>query len=100
MNTTTEPLIVTRHEALVTVLSEDYKITGDVMPHAGAEEVRGRHVVGVLPLHLAAEAATLTVVDLQIPPDVRGRELTTDEVRRFSRGLVTYRVEKLSAHPV
>lgn len=74
----TDVVVVTRHSALVEWLKMQGLITGDepVIEHATSQDVRGKHVVGVLPLHLAAEAESVTVVDLDIPPEKRGKELS------------------------
>lgn len=90
-------IIVTRHASLVSVLAEDFGIfpDGEVISHATAAAVRGKDVVGVLPLHLASEASTITEVSLDLPPELRGKELTANEVRQHLKGLTTYRVEKI-----
>jgi len=88
-------IIVTRHPALVEVLREDFRIDGPVIAHATADDVRGKRVVGVLPLHLAAAAESVTEVTLNLPPELRGKELTTDQVRQHLVGLSTYRVEEV-----
>jgi hypothetical protein len=88
-------IIVTRHPALVQVLAEDYGYVGPVLAHATAADVRGKCVVGVLPLHLAAVAESVTEVTLNLPPELRGKELTVEEVRKHLKGLTTYRVEEV-----
>jgi hypothetical protein len=91
----TNTVIVTRHAALVEVLAEDYGYVGPVISHATADDVRGKCVVGVLPLHLAAVAESVTEVTLNLPPELRGKELTVEEVRKHLKGLTTYRVEEV-----
>lgn len=85
-----DALIVTRHAGLVEVLRADFGVEGRVISHATPEAIRGKRVVGVLPLHLAAEAASVTEVVLDLPADKRGVELTADEVRLYCRGLRTF----------
>jgi hypothetical protein len=89
-----EKIVVTRHPALIQLLLERGIVQGgtEVVGHATAEMVRGRHVIGVLPLELAAEAEMVTVVPLAVPPEMRGRELTVEEVRRYAGEPKTYRV--------
>ena len=89
-------VIVTRHPALVALLRER-GIEGRVLTHASPEDVRGRHVVGVLPLHLAALADLVTVPVMELRPEDRGRELTLEEVRERFRGLETYSVKKVDS---
>jgi putative CRISPR-associated protein (TIGR02620 family) len=91
-----ETIVVTRHKALLEFLKEgSYAYYGDipVIEHATVEDVKGKHVVGVLPMHLACHAASITEVILDIPPELRGVELSTDQLRECYRGIATYRVE-------
>lgn len=62
-------VVVTRHKALVEWLVLHGIIDADtpVIMHATADAVRGKGVIGVLPLHLAAEAECLTSVDMFVP---------------------------------
>ena len=91
------PVVVTRHPALVEYLTELGVVPAgtEVVTHATAEQVRGRHVFGVLPLHLAAEAASVTEVTLHVPAELRGVELTLEQVRQFSGPLVEYKVSRV-----
>ena len=91
------PVVVTRHPALVEYLAELGVVPAgtEVVTHATAEQVRGRHVFGVLPLHLAAEAASVTEVTLHVPAELRGVELTLEQVRQFAGPLVEYKVSRV-----
>ena len=91
------PVVVTRHSALVEYLTELGVVPAgtEVVTHATAEQVRGRHVFGVLPLHLAAEAASVTEVTLLVPAELRGVELTLEQVRQFAGPLVEYKVSRV-----
>lgn len=91
------PVVVTRHPALVEYLTELGVVPAgtEVVTHATAEQVRGRHVFGVLPLHLAAEAASVTEVTLRVPAELRGVELTLEQVRQFAGPLVEYKVYRV-----
>ena len=92
-----EVVIVTRHKALVDLLAE-LGIHGEVIPHASPEQIRGKVVVGVLPLNLAALAAEVITPVLDLRPEDRGRELTLAETRERFRGLRRYRVEDLGEY--
>lgn len=85
-------IVVTRHPALVKYLVETglIKPGAMVIEHASADQVRGKHVIGVLPLHLAVEAASVTEVPMDLPPDARGRELSIEEVRQYAGAPVRY----------
>lgn len=86
------PVVVTRPPALVEYLTEQGVVPAgvEVVTHATAEQVRGRHVFGVLPLHLAAEARRVTEVPLHVPAELRGVELTLTQVRQFAGPLTSY----------
>lgn len=94
-------LIVTRHLGLREVLLETGIATPEtpVVAHANADDVRGQHVAGVLPLALAAECASVTEVALNIPAALRGCELTAEQVREHMTSIRTYRVLELTARP-
>ena len=85
-------IIITRHPALVQLLAERGIIDGTeaVLSHASPEDVCGRHVIGVLPLSLAAMAASVTEVPLALAPEDRGQELGIDRLREVAGDAVTY----------
>jgi len=89
--------VVTRHTALVAYLIELGLITSEtpVVAHATKENVLNKDIIGVLPLHLAAWANTVSEVPLNLTPDMRGRELTIDEVRACAQPLVKYVVRQV-----
>lgn len=91
-------LIITRHKALVHYLVEIGLAAPNtpVISHATADDVRGRHVIGVLPLWLAHFAASVTEVPLRVPADARGRELSLDEVRQWAGDPTTYVIHRIS----
>ena len=92
-----EKIIVTRHPALVEYLKEMEIIDGNerMRTHATEEDVRGKDVIGVLPLSLASVANRVTEVTLNLTPEMRGRELSLDEIRSVAGDVTTYTVIKL-----
>jgi putative CRISPR-associated protein (TIGR02620 family) len=92
-----EKLIVTRHQGLVDYLKQEGIVDEgvEVTGHASAELVTGRHVIGVLPHSLSCLTASFTEIPLSLPPELRGQELTADDVRQYAGNPVTYRVEKI-----
>lgn len=94
------PVVVTRHAALVTVLEKRGLIPQgtEVVAHATAELVKGRAVIGILPLNLAVHAASVTTADLNLRPDQRGKELTVEEVEEALTGVSTYFVNNNETH--
>lgn len=90
--------VVTRHTALVAYLLELGVITSEtrVLSHAKEEDVLNKDIIGVLPLHLACWTKSISEVPLNLTPDMRGRELTLEEVRACAQPLVTYIVDTQS----
>jgi len=79
-------VVVTRHPALMGYLVSEgiAPATARVVTHATPEDITGAHVIGVLPLHLAALAACVTVVPLALTPELRGVELDEDQIRALA----------------
>lgn len=81
----TEQVVVTRHKGLVEYLKE-INLIGDravIVEHASVESVKDKHVIGVLPFSLAVHAKSLTEIPLNIPMELRGKELTVEQVREL-----------------
>jgi len=99
MRTRDIEIVVTRHPGLVEVLREQglVGLGCAVVVHATADDVRGKHVAGVLPLHLAALTASFTEISLDLPPELRGMELAADQVRQYMKGTVRYSVTVIEA---
>ena len=94
-------VVVTRHEALVDYMIEKGALEdslGENIPflsQATAEDVCGKRVIGVLPLSLAAEAAEVVVANLEnVPKELRGTELSLEQLREYCSGIDTYVVSK------
>jgi len=90
-------VIVTRHPALVGYVRELglAQLETPVLAHASANDIKGKHVIGVLPLHLAALAASVTEIPLALTPADRGQELPLERVREIASDPVTYKVSVL-----
>ncbi len=90
-------LIITRHPGLVKYLVEE-GIAGksvDCATHATPVLVRDKHVVGILPHSLSCLCRTFTEVPLNLPQELRGKELNVDQVREFAGPPVTYEIKRL-----
>ena len=88
-----ETIIVTRHESYVSHLVNIGVIEPGcrVVAHATPDAVAGKHVVtSGLPLHLAALAAKLTTVGLFVPAELRGKELSLEEVAQYAHPPASY----------
>lgn len=89
-------IIVTRHPPAVEWLRRR-GITGEAIAHIDDPgQIRGCHVIGNLPPHLAAEAAKLSMIELPSRTGVqRGHELSVEEMEAAGTALATYRVIRL-----
>ena len=71
------------------------EVTGDI---TSRDQVRGKHVYGNCPLWAAAEAASYTAIEvpnaLHLPPRVRGRVLSADELEHYGARLVRYVIRR------
>lgn len=80
-------VVASRHPALVVYLREigliDY--TATIHNHVGIGDIRDQHVVGVLPIHMLSYCASVTFVPIPTPKELRGHELTIEQVRQFAR---------------
>lgn len=120
-NQTANTIVITRHPALVQLLRErgiidpPCPVCGErpgeenefsschvvharpvtIVPHATPALVRGKHVIGVLPLGLAALATSITEIPLALSPEMRGKELDLSTLRQVAGEPVTYKVEVL-----
>ena len=89
-------IVITRHAPLVEYLHEIGIIddTARVIAHAAPDDVRGQHVIGVLPLSLAALCASVTDVPLSLTMDDRAAmqrgDLPIDRLREIAGAPVTY----------
>lgn len=94
-------LVVTRHIALLDYMREKCLLPVgcgvDVISHVeDPKEIKDRVVYGVLPYHLAVLTKTYVNIGLNIPPEVRGKELTLEEIRKYALPPVAYSVQKTS----
>jgi len=81
-----ESIVVTRHPALVQYLIELGLVPEGtpVVAHATAGDVKGKDVYGVLPLRLAVHARRVVEVPLDIPAELRGKELSLEQVKKYA----------------
>lgn len=86
-------VMVSRHPAQIEYLrSLGYE--GPVIAHATASDVAGQTVIGNLPLHLACLCKKVGCADMTLPSELRGVELTLEQVRLYSNGVRWYRVTR------
>jgi hypothetical protein len=94
-------VVVTRHPNLVTVLRERGVIddTTLVIGRATYADVRGKHVLGILPNHLACAASSLTEIPMRLTPEdriaMRHAELTLERTRAVAADPVRYQIKRV-----
>jgi putative CRISPR-associated protein (TIGR02620 family) len=90
-------VVVTRHPGLVAYLKKVGLASDNtqVVAHASPEVVQGKHVCGVLPHNLSCLCSSFTEVPLHLPAELRGQELSLEQVEQYAQPAVTYKVEKL-----
>ena len=92
--------VITRHKALVAyLLDKDIIKEGEykLIEHADYKDVEGQDVIGVLPLQLASYAKSVTEVPLKLTPEMRGKELTFEEVEKIADEPVQYIVREVNS---
>ena len=89
-----EAVVVSRHAGAIEWLRRQ-GIAGAVIEQATADDVRGRAVVGNLPLHLAALATKIGSIDMpNLPREMRGKDLTPEEMDAAGARISWYIVVK------
>ena len=93
-----QKLVVTRYKSLVDYLKQLNLIDDNVkvLPHASPDDVRNKHVLGVLPYWLACHTAKFTEIQLRIPSEKRGTELRLEEIEFYALEPKTYIVRLTS----
>ncbi len=92
-----EKIVVTRHKALYDYLVENNYISSNTkcMSKVDKEDIKNKHVFGILPNWLACKAALFTEVQMRIPSDKRNKELTIEDIRFLVYAIRTYKVTEI-----
>ena len=79
-------VVVTKHTAFAQLVRERGMVGADtpVLSKVHKLDVADKDVLGTLPVHLAAEAKSITTIRFKIPPNLRGRELPLEELRKYA----------------
>ena len=88
-------IIITRHKGLVEYLAQQ-GLKGTVVSHASEQDVTGRDVIGVLPLRLACLTQSFIEVSLTIPLELRGVEMTLEQIYSCKPVLQEYVIKKIN----
>ncbi len=92
-----EKVVVSRHKALVDYLIKEGIVDEgvEVSSHVYENQIEGKHVIGMLPYHVACHAAMFTEIPLRIPYDKKHTELTTEEIVFYMQQPRTYKIEEV-----
>ncbi len=88
-------LVVTKHKGLVEFLRQRGLVDGsvEVVAHITDPSILdGKVVAGVLPVHLAARCSAYCSVNLELPFELRGKELTAEQTEQYCVGIEYYRI--------
>lgn len=90
-------IVITRHKELVSYLKELNVIDENVVvvEHATPDIVKNKKVVGVLPHSLSCLTELFCEVPLFIPQEMRGKNLTIEQIKEYAQPLQTYKVRKV-----
>lgn len=93
-------VIVTQHPAYVDYLIEqgiiDKNNIPEVVQQAESHHVLNKHVIGILPHRLSCLTLTYTELNLVVPPELVGQELTVSQLRKHTHGMDTYGVNRIT----
>ena len=92
---------VTRHPGAVEWAARQGLAVDRQVAHLDVADIQpGDIVIGILPIHLAAEVcargARFYNLSLDVPPEARGRELSADDLERYGARLEGYTVHRLA----
>ena len=90
-------IVVTKFDAMRDYLIREGYVEDDVpvFEHVMENDVRGKHVIGQVPLYIAVAADLVTVFPLLIPRHSRGKQLTIEELYQYIRQPKTYDVKNI-----
>ena len=93
-------IFVTRNPGAREWAKEEGIVVDLVVEHLDPAEVRsGDVIIGSIPVNLAAEVCVrggrYLHLSLDLPVDLRGRELTAEDMRRYGARVEEYRVERV-----
>ena len=89
-----DKVIVVRHPAMATLYVEQGLCPSDtpILQFANIEDVRGKDLFGVVPLHLAAHANSVTEIPIVAGRNTRNIIHDVNQLRQYARPPVRYRV--------
>lgn len=68
----------------------------DVLTHATPDDVRGNRVIGVLPEELSSLCAEYWKLSMNVPPGMRGKEISCADMERLGCSVKRYEVKEVA----
>lgn len=90
-------LVVTRHTGLIEFLKFQDLLsdTCEIISHVSDPEILvGKNVIGVLPHNLSCLCESFSEISLNLPAELRGKELSFEQVNQYQTGIASYTVSK------
>ena len=91
-------IIVTRHEELRQYLVEIGYIAhdADTISHAVVSDIKGRHVIGKIPLALAAHCRSVTEIPMRLEESDRGKVISLRRLREVALSPQVFEVHRIA----
>lgn len=93
-------IVITRHPAFVEYLLDKGIIKEgeyEVIEHASPEKIMKRRVIASgLPLHLACLCERVFTVSINLPLELRGKELTLEDMKKYAGDIQEYIVLRVN----
>lgn len=92
-----EKLIVTRYKGVAEYLKRKGYVeeNTEILTRVQIEDVKGKHVFGVLPIWLAAHTARFTEVQLHLPDDLRGQKVGIKDIEFYMLPMRTFEIQEV-----
>jgi len=90
-------VIVVRHIGAKEWIAKHHSEFSDVeqIAQAKPEDLKGNRVIGVLPIHLAALCAEYWHLEMNIPQEARGKELSCEDMETFGCKISQFEVRRI-----
>lgn len=92
--------LVSRHPGAIAWCQRQQLVIDTILPHLDPVQIRaGDWVIGTLPLPMVAEVQRrgghYLHLSVPVPPELRGQELSADQLEQLGASLIEYQVEAL-----
>ena len=91
-----ETLIISRHAGAMGWIQKHHPEFAEceLITHASPEILKGKRVIGILPIQLAVLATEFWNLSLNVPANMRGKELTIEDMEKFDCKIEQFQITK------